>query len=409
MRAAERDAWAILAGVDGLGPVGFSALLGRFGSGREVLRVAAQPDGIRALAASGPAARDGDSGRRPISVALATAIAAAVDRGDLALQRIRGLGLAVVTVEDPAYPSRLGAIDLPPHLLFVHGDVAALEPPHAVAVVGTRRPTDRGRAVAARIGAALAGAGATVVSGLAVGIDGAAHDAALTAGGRTVAVIGGGHASLYPRAHAALADAIVAGGGAVVSELAPDVASTRGTFPRRNRVISGLSDATVVVEAPARSGALITASWALEQGRDCYLVPGSIDDPASAGCLAFLREFPDGARIVAGIPQLIQDLDLVAGTPSAPLAAATVASLGATAARIAQGLVAGLATVDELVAVTRFPVATVLASLTILERQGLAVGVHGRFRAAGTLAAQPPSDPRRRSGTLARSNDPMLP
>jgi DNA processing protein len=407
--AAERDAWAILAGVAGLGPVGFSALLGRFGSGREVLRVASGPGGVRTLAGAGPSAWDGDSARRPISVTLATSIADAVDHGDLAIRRIRGLGLAVVTVEDPAYPSRLGAIDLPPHLLFVQGDITALEPRHAVAVVGTRRPTDHGRAIAARIGAALAGADATVVSGLAVGIDGAAHDAALTAGGRTVAVIGGGHASLYPRAHAALADAIVAGGGAVVSELAPDVASTRGTFPRRNRVISGLSDATVVVEAPARSGALITASWALEQGRDCYLVPGSIDDRASAGCLAFLREFPDGARIVAGIPQLIHDLELVPGTPSAPLAAATVASLGTTAARVAQGLVGGLATVDELVAVTRFPVATVLASLTILERYGLAVGVHGRYRAAGTLATQPPPDPRRRARTLARSSDPMLP
>ena len=157
------------------------------------------------------------------------------------------------------------------------GDVRALGTAQAVAVVGTRRPTERGRLVAARIATALVGAGAAVVSGLAIGIDGAAHDAAVTAGGTTVAVIGGGHASIYPRAHAALAEAIVAGGGAVVSELAPDVASTRGTFPRRNRVISGLADATVVVEAPARSGALITASWALEQGRDCFLVPGPID------------------------------------------------------------------------------------------------------------------------------------
>ena len=252
---------------------------------------------------------------------------------------------------------------------------------------GTRRPTDRGRSVAARIATSLAGAGAAVVSGLAVGIDGAAHDAALTAGGTTVAVIGGGHASIYPRAHAALADAIVAGGGAVVSELAPDVASTRGTFPRRNRVISGLSDATVVVEAPARSGALITASWALEQGRDCFLVPGPIDARESAGCLAFLREFPDGARIVAGIPQLIDDLHLVTRSTTAPLAPATVVGLGSTARQVAQGLVAGLVTVDELVAVTQLPVATVLASLTILERQGLAVGVHGRYRVAGTLAA----------------------
>jgi DNA processing protein len=184
-----------------------------------------------------------------------------------------------------------------------------------------------------------------------------------------------------------LADAIVAGGGAVVSELAPDTASTRGTFPRRNRIISGLSDATVVVEAPARSGALITASWALEQGRDCFLVPGHVDARESAGCLAFLREFPEGARIVAGIPQLIDDLRLVPRIAAAPLAAATVSGLAAVPRQVAEALVAGLVTVDELVAVTRLPVATVLATLTILERQGLAVGVHGRYRVSGTLAA----------------------
>jgi len=247
------------------------------------------------------------------------------------------------------------------------------------------------------------------VSGLAVGIDGAAHDATISGGGTTVAVIGGGHATLYPRAHRALADAIVAHGGAVVSELAPDAASTRGTFPRRNRIISGLSDATVVVEAPARSGALITASWALEQGRECFLVPGPIGAPESEGCLGFLREFPGGARIVTGIPQLLDDLGLFHGPRAVPLAPGTIADLGQTPGRIARGLVDGLATVDELVAVTGLPVATVLATLTILERAGLAVGVHGRYRPAGTLAIQQPADPRRRRQALAGSDDSMLP
>ncbi len=405
----ERDAWAILAGVDGLGPVGFAALLGRFGSGREILRVADGPNGTRELASAPPAdGWDPESGPKPISVALATAIADAVSHGDRALARIRSLGLSVVTVADASYPSRLAGVDLPPHLLFVRGDIKALQPRHAVAVVGTRRPTAQGRSLAARIASALVASDATVVSGLAVGVDGAAHDATLSSGGTTVAVIGGGHATLYPRAHQALAQAIVDGGGAVVSELGPDVASSKWTFPRRNRVISGLSDATVVVEAPARSGALITASWALEQGRDCYLVPGSIDARESAGCLAFLREFPGGARIVTGVPQLLADLGLARGTSAAPLAAGTVADLGKTAGRIAQALVDGLATVDELVAVTDLPVATVLATLTILERDGLAIGVHGRYRPAGTLAAGVPADPRRRDRALARTDGPML-
>lgn len=406
---AERDAWAVLAGVDGLGPVGFAALLDRFGSGREILRVATGPRGVHELASSGSAREDGRPVPKPIPVALATAISNAALDGERALERIRTLGLSVVTVADPGYPTRLASIDLPPHVLFVRGDIAALEPRHAIAVVGTRRPSDAGRALAARIVAALVASNATVISGLAVGIDGAAHDATLSSGGRTIAVIGGGHASLYPRAHQALADAIVTGGGAVVSELAPDVASTKGTFPRRNRVISGLSDATVVVEAPARSGALITASWALEQGRECFLVPGAIGTHESEGCLAFLREFPGGARIVAGVPQLLDDLGLVKRLPAAPLAAGTLVELGRTPRRVARSLVDGLATVDELVAATGLPVATVLATLTILERAGLAFGVHGRYRPSGTLAVQARTPRRRPRAALARTDNPMLP
>jgi DNA processing protein len=264
-----------------------------------------------------------------------------------------------------------------------------------VAVVGTRHATTAGRTTAGRIATSLAACGATVVSGLAYGIDGAAHEATVRAGGTTVAVIGGGHAVLSPSSHARLAAAIVASGGAVVSEHAPDVGPTKGTFPRRNRIISGMSDATVVVEAPARSGALITASWALEQGRECFLVPGPIDAPTSAGCLAFLREFPGIARVVAGVPELIADLGLtpLPADPPGPLRRrastaltnATLATLGHTEALVAHHLVAGRVTVDEIVAAADLPVATVLAALGMLERRGLAAGVHGRYRPAGPL------------------------
>jgi DNA processing protein len=300
--------------------------------------------------------------------------------------------LSVVTVEEPGYPSRLAAIEMPPHVLFVRGDPRALLTERAVAVVGTRRATTMGRTIAGRISIELAASGAAVVSGLAFGIDGAAHEATLRAGGTTVAVIGGGHAVLSPQAHSRLAAAIVAGGGAVVSELAPDVEPTHGTFPRRNRIISGLAEATVVVEAPARSGALITASWALEQGRECFLVPGPLDAPASAGCLAFLREFEHSAHLVAGIPQLIADLGLVptaVGGPRDAVAAATLQAMGQTEAVVAGHVVRGHVTVDEIVAAARLPVATVLAALAILERRGLVVGVHGRFRPAGTLLGAP--------------------
>ena len=297
----------------------------------------------------------------------------------------------MVTLEESLYPHRLAAIALPPHLLFVKGDLSALDPARAVAVVGTRHPTTNGRRLAARIAGALARVEATVVSGLAVGIDGEAHEAALMAGGSTVAVIGSGHARLFPRGHTRLADRIVRSGGAVVSELAPDVEATAGTFPRRNRVIAGMTDATVVVEAPARSGALITASWALEEGRDAFLVPGGIGEWTSAGCLSFLRENQGAARIVAGVPQLLDDLGLIdhdapAAVATSADAEATLVELGGTAGRIGRELVAGRTTVDELVAVTGLPVATVLGALTLLEDRGLVRDAYGRYRPVGALA-----------------------
>jgi DNA processing protein len=398
--SAERDAWAVLAGVDGLGPVGFNALLHRYGSGTAILEEAASPGGLERLMDTPHGSEPGAELRRALTGKVAQAIADAAGRADRTLARLAALGLQVVTTADTIYPRRLAMIEMPPHVLYVLGDPGALEARSAIAIVGTRRATDAGRAFAARLAAALVSVGATSVSGLATGIDGAAHAATVHAGGATIAVIGSGHAALFPRIHQRLADSIVAAGGAIVSELAPDVRPTHGTFPRRNRVVSGLADATVVVEAPARSGALITASWALEQGRDCFLVPGAVDAPASAGCLAFLREFAHEARIVAGIPQLIEDLGLAGrlAEPAVPAkAAATLVEVGEAAGRIGREVVAGRATVDELVAVTGWPVASVLTALTMLERQGLVAGVHGRFRAAGPLAAADPSRARRRS------------
>jgi DNA processing protein len=382
--------------VHGLGPVGLAALLRRYGSGVAILAEASSPGGTRRLIdTERDAPDDGSPRRRPINGTLAEAIADGASAAPRTLERIREVGLDVVTIEEPLYPHRLGAIELPPHVLFVQGDLAVLDPASAIAVVGTRRPTSAGRRIATRIADALARVGATVVSGLAVGIDGEAHRAALEAGGPTIAVIGSGHARLFPSEHARLARRIVADGGAIVSEHAPDVAANAGTFPRRNRVISGLADSTVVVEAPPRSGALITASWALEQGRECFLVPGAIDDHASAGCLSFLRENEGVARIVAGIPQLLDDLGLIdhesAGTvDGAPGAEATLVELGGTAGRIGRELVAGRATVDELVAVTGLPVATVLGALTLLEGRGLVLGAYGRYRPIGPLAALDP-------------------
>jgi DNA processing protein len=291
-----------------------------------------------------------------------------------------------------------------------------------VAVVGTRWPTDKGRMIAGWIGSALARAGAVVVSGLAVGIDGAAHAAVVSEGMPTVAVLGGGHARLFPRAHERLAEAIVAAGGAVVAELPPETPATRGTFPRRNRLVSGLSDATIVVEAGRRSGALITAGWALEQGRDCFLVPGPLDAPTSEGCHAFLRSFPGQARVVCGVPELLEDLGLGGGGdppldaaggaaenwqgrggagaararvgPPGPTmpgvgAEAVLATLAPVERSVAQLLTAGPATADDLALRAGLSGAAILSALTLLELRGLVVGSYGRYVPAGSLARWP--------------------
>jgi DNA processing protein len=374
----ERDAWVVLASVEGLGPVGLGSLLRRFGNGRAILEVAGGTNG--ALRLVDPV----DPIRFVDDIVAARIVTAAADP-EAILGRVREAGVTVLTLEHEAFPRRLLAIELPPHLLFVRGDPAALERAHAVAVVGTRRPSELGRRIAARIAAALADAGAAVVSGLATGIDGAAHAACVAAGVPTVAVLGSGHARLFPRAHAGLADGIVAGGGAVVSEFHPDLQATRGTFPRRNRLISGLADATVVVEAPLRSGALITASWALEQGRPCFVVPGPLDAPTSAGCLAFLREYEGLAQIVATIPDLIADLGLLGTNVGGPRTAADV-ELGLVERALVGALARGATTTDELARATGQPVATILGALTLLEMRGLVSVAYGRHRLAGRLA-----------------------
>lgn len=406
----ERAAWIVVATVDGVGPATFGRLVERHGSARAVLRLASSPAGRRLLGRTvvetGPA------------VGLAERLAEAGRLEAPVLDRLAATGLVAITPLDEAYPRRLRRIDQPPPVLFVQGDLTVVDPDRAVAVVGTRRPTERGRRTAARIAAALVRMGAVVVSGLAIGIDGAAHAATLATAGRTIAVLGGGHRRLFPKAHGRLAAEIVGSGGAVISEFAPEVHPVPASFPRRNRLVSGLADATVVVEAAVGSGALITAGLALEQGRDCFIVPGSIDEPSSGGCLAFLRSYAGAARIVVGLPELIEDLGL--GSPSPDPARRPLWAPTATARRrgttrpidpdaaiallpdgersVAQGLLGGGATADELAARTGLSVPGVLGLLTLLEMRGLVVATFGRYRPAGALAAAAPL-----AGTAAES------
>lgn len=382
--ATERDAWVVLAGVTGVGPVSFGRLVAAFGSGEAVLAAALEPGSVSRLV---QATVDGDGGSPTLSPAVAAAIRAVAQEPERSLAPVRRSGVSVLILADEAYPSRLRAIELPPPVLYLHGDPACLERGRSIAIVGTRRPTALGRAMAGRIADAVATLGATIVSGLALGIDGAAHAAAVRAGTPTAAVIGGGHERLYPAAHRSLARQITAGGGAILSEFPPDTQPSRGTFPRRNRIISGLADATVVVEAGARSGALTTAAWALEQGRSLHLVPGRPDDPAVAGCLAFLREAGPEARIVAGVPELLEDLGLLA-EGGRPLNAgeALMADLTTIEQAVAVHLVGGAGTVDALVAATGARSATILGALTTLELRGLVLETFGRYRPTGALA-----------------------
>jgi DNA processing protein len=408
LRDEDREALAVLLSVNGIGPLTLGRLVDRLGSPSAILEVAARAGGAMALVEDSRAA-DGEWRAMPRAVADAIAVAAG-DRTRL-LAEIERSGLRVIARGDAEYPTRLLQIELPPPALFVRGSLAALAAAHVVAVVGTRRPTPAGRRVASRIATGLARAGATVVSGLAVGIDGAAHAACVTESVPTVAFIGGGHARLFPPAHDRLADAIVEGGGAIVSEYAPLVEPSKGTFPQRNRLISGSAEAVVVVEAGARSGALVTASWALEQGRDCYLVPGPIDAPTSAGCNGFLRDWHGLARIVSGIPQLLDDLGLAgeAGLPGTaggavpdppevvvrstvrlPSATAVLSGRDAAQLAVAEALIHGAVIVDEMVAVTRLSVGAVLGALTRLEAARLARPLHGRYEPIGPLAAADP-------------------
>ncbi len=297
----EREAWIALAATPGVGEVTFNRLLEEHGTAAAALAaVVAEPVG----AADRRLAQATRSRLRP---GLSRAIRRSADDPARIPRAVETLGGWILTPLDRGYPQALRAIEEPPAVLYGLGHPQALSRTPLIALVGTRRPTATGRDLATRVGQRLAEAGATVVSGLAFGIDAAAHLAALDGGTVTIGVIGSGLDAPGPAAHRRLAQRIAAG-GAIVGELAPGVRATQGTFPRRNRIISGLCEATIVVEAPARSGALITARHTLEQGRLLLVAPGRPMDPRVRGNLELLRESP--ARPLIGLDEMLADLEL---------------------------------------------------------------------------------------------------
>jgi DNA processing protein len=282
-----REAYIALNLIDHVGPVRVKRLLERFGQPQAILAAGAKE--LMQVEGVGPEVAKAITGWSQADL-------------DAELKRIADFGARVLTLDDPDYPANLRQIYDPPLALYVKG---ALEPRdrHAIAIVGSRQTTYYGLESARKLGYQIAYAGLTVVSGLARGIDTAAHQGALAANGRTLAVLGTGLDVVYPPENGPLYEKITNGGGAVMTQFPFGVRPDTQHFPLRNRIVSGLSLGTVVVEAGAGSGALITANMALDQGRQVFAVPGRIDSPQSKGC----------HRLIKGGAKLVEDAEDVLG------------------------------------------------------------------------------------------------
>jgi DNA processing protein len=362
----ECDAFALrLALVTGVGPRTRRELLERFGSPQAVL--AASTDDLQRVPGVGPT--------------LSRRIREARDSTDWeqVLATCRQHEIAVMLEDDPDYPPLLREIHDPPGLLFLWGDLLPQDA-LSVAIVGTRQATSYGQRMAQRLAAELVAAVYSVVSGLARGIDAAAHRGALQAQGRTLAVLGGGLLRLYPPEHTELA-AQVRGHGTLLTEAPPERAPSSGNFPQRNRIISGLSLGLIVVEAGLRSGALISAQHALEQGREVFAVPGPIDSPVSRGCHRLLR---DGAKLVESVDDVLEELGSLRARATElhrrPQAIEPPRIELSERERRVWDAIDGTATpVDQVIIRSELPAAQVLATLSGLELRHLVRRLSGAF------------------------------
>jgi len=293
---------------------------------------------------------------------------------------LSGLGVTLITHQDSRYPESLSNIASAPPQLYVLGQVELLNKPQ-MAFVGSRQPTPSGADIAFEFAGALARSGLAICSGLAVGIDGQAHRGALAAGASTVGVMGTGIDRVYPARHRALAEQIVAEGGALVSEFLPGAAPVASHFPRRNRIISGLSLGVLVVEAALKSGSLISARYALEQNREVFAIPGSIRNAQSAGCHHLLRQ---GATLVTCPEDVLEGLsgwhspilDSIDTQPKREVAA----QLSELEQRLWQQLGFESTSVDTLVSRSQSPIAEVLSGLMTLEIKGMVAQCAGGYQ-----------------------------
>ncbi len=356
-RRRELEALLILDALPRMGPRAVREVVLAAGSARAALN---RPDLVRQAAGE----------------AAAAALSGEAREGVLrALERADRLGMATVLFNEPSYPRPLLNLADPPPVLFLRGR-AELLAQAGVAVVGSRKATARARSVAHALGAAVAGRGTPLVSGLALGVDGAAHEGALRAGGPTVAVLGCGADRVYPATHAALFRRILAE-GLVVSEFLPGTEALPFHFPRRNRILAAFSRALVVVEAGERSGALISVDHALDLGVEVWAVPGPVDEPACLGSNALLA---DGARPLVSVPRFVE---AVLG-PAQEADGAPPGALPGPEGDVLAALGRGSLSADELVRVTGLSSGRTLALLSGLELAGRVRRLPGmRFRRAG--------------------------
>src|ERR1700693_1197732 len=293
------------------------------------------------------------------------------------LDRIREFDATVITQESPSYPKSLREIHAPPIVLYVWGELQERDH-HAIGIIGARRTTHYGTESAKKLAYQLAYAGLTVISGLARGIDTAAHPGALAAKGRTIAVIGSGLSKLYPPENRGLAEKIRDGNGAIVSEFSMEIEPDRQTFPMRNRIIAGWSHGVLVVEAGLNSGALITASQALEQGRSVYAVPGHINAPSAMGWNRLIQQ---GAKLVMDASDILDDLQILLPEtkPSPDAAARTLRALSREERRVYNAIESPETTIDDIGRKCQLASATVSSALLRLELKRLVKQLPGKY------------------------------
>ena len=337
----------------GLGAITLRRLIDQFGSARKALSA-----DRKKLPPQASQARKARETTRPLRDVLATA---------------RRIGALATGYQLPGFPELLTHLDHPPPLLFLRGDSSLLHAP-AVAVVGSRKASEYGRGMARSMGEGLARGGVAVVSGLALGIDGAAHRGALAAGGDTIAVLGCGPDVAHPPSHRRLFQDILKR-GLVVSEFLPGEAPLPHHFPRRNRLIAGLSEAVVVVEAATKSGALITVEHALDIGRDVFAVPGTVGRRQSEGAHALIR---DGAGLVTSAQDVLLGTGLADADPDARSRGRAPSGLDARQRALWDALEAEPDHIDLLARRARLDIATAAATLSVME-------VHGWVRRAPGL------------------------